>query len=231
MHVTDDGMASDPDAAVVSHAESARPSREGGVERWTDEALVDGYADGERAAMRELIGRYHDELLNFLTRFLGSRAAAEDVFQETFLQIHVSAHTFDPTRRVKPWLFTIAANKARDYHRKHSRRTVHSLSAAVGGDGDAPAFVDLMAADIDMPDDAGDREELQTQVRVAVDGLPSHLREILLLSYFQRMSYQQVADVLGIPLGTVKSRLHSAVASFAAAWERVLAEATTESTE
>jgi RNA polymerase sigma-70 factor (ECF subfamily) len=163
------------------------------------------------------MSRYSNELLHFLTRFLGSRAAAEDVFQEAFLQVHLSADTFDPSRRFKPWLFTIAANKARDHHRKHGRRAAVSLSASVG-DEDGQAFVDLLQSDIPTPGAPIIDAERSRLVRSAIDRLPSHLREILLLSYFQRMSYNQIADALEIPLGTVKSRLHTAVAAFARAW-------------
>lgn len=186
----------------------------------TDENLMAEHAAGSTTALRRLVERYRDELLNFLTRFVGSRAAAEDVFQETFLQIHLSAATFDVERRFKPWLFTIAANKARDHHRKHARRQTFSLDAEIGGEGERGRFVDLMDSGLPEPGaPVGDGEE-RARVRDAVDRMPPHLREILLLAYFQRMSYQQIADGLGIPLGTVKSRLHAAVASFAGAWER-----------
>ncbi len=124
--------------------------REIGVEEWTDEALLAAYVQGNRVALRELVRRYSNELVHFLTRFLGSRAAAEDVFQETFLQIHLSADTFDTERRFKPWLFTIAANKARDYHRNHGRRAPVSLSAAVG-DEEGQRYVDLLGSDLPAP--------------------------------------------------------------------------------
>ena len=88
---------------------------EGTVSDRTDENLLAEHLAGDPTAFRELTERYSRELIHFLTRFLGSRAAAEDVFQETFLQVHTSAETFDGARRFKPWLFTIAANKARDY--------------------------------------------------------------------------------------------------------------------
>src|SRR2546422_136658 len=101
------------------------------LDRRSDEKLLADYLGGDRAAFPKLMGRYGDELLHFLTRFLGSRPAADDVFQETFLQVHLSADTFDPQRRFKPWLFTIAANKARDYHRKHNRSSAMSLSASI----------------------------------------------------------------------------------------------------
>jgi RNA polymerase sigma-70 factor (ECF subfamily) len=185
----------------------------------TDEELLAAHIDGDSNAFPELMDRYKNDLLHFLTRFVGSRAAAEDVFQESFLQIHISAETFDPSRRFKPWLFTIAANKGRDWHRKHSKRTVLSLSQEVGGDGDGTRFIDLMESDQEQPDaNLLDSEQKET-IRDVVDQLPSHLREILLLSYFQQMSYTQIADSLQIPLGTVKSRLHSAVAAFSQAWQ------------
>src|SRR5687768_14013250 len=96
----------------------------------TDEQLLDDYRHGEKASFSELVGRYQRELYHFLVRFLGNRAAAEDVFQETFLQVHQSAEQFDPQRRFRPWLFTIAANKARDLIRSQARRPANPLQAS-----------------------------------------------------------------------------------------------------
>ncbi len=189
------------------------------MKKRTDEALVEAYLQGDRDALAELIGRFRQDLLNFLTRYLNSHAAAEDVFQETFLQVHLSADMFDPTRRFRPWLFTIAANKARDYHRKHNKRTSVSLSAWVNKHEEGLSFVDLLEADLPHPDAPVLDAERSQLVRGVVDSLPVHLREILLLSYFQRLSYNQIAGALHIPLGTVKSRLHTAVATFAKAWK------------
>ncbi len=157
--------------------------------------------------------------MRFLTRLVGDRSAAEDVFQETFLQIHLSAGTFDTSRRFRPWLFTIAANKARDYLRKRGRRRTVEISTPVGGDGERPSIVDLMEIDIPTPDSAMDLRERDAKVQQALDKLSPTMREILLLAYFQRLSYAQMAEDLRIPLGTVKSRLHSAVASFAKHWK------------
>ncbi|HIA72419.1 MAG TPA: RNA polymerase sigma factor [Phycisphaerales bacterium] len=190
----------------------------------TDEELLTAHIEGDVGAFPELMDRYKNDLLHFLIRFVGSRAAAEDVFQDSFLQIHISADTFDPSRRFKPWLFTIAANKGRDWHRKHSKRTVLSLSQNIGGDGEGTRFIDLMEADQELPDAKLLDIEQTNSIRNAVDQLPSHLREILLLSYFQQMSYVQIADSLQIPLGTVKSRLHAAVAAFSQSWQSIISE-------
>ena len=190
----------------------------------TDEQLLDDYVHGDRQAFAELIGRYRHQLLHFLIRFLGSRTAAEDVFQEAFVQIHLSAETFDTSRRFKPWLFTIAANKARDHHRKHSREPTVSLSAPMSREDEGRPYVDLLEADLPVPEAPILDAERSRLVKSVIDSMPAHLREILLLSYFQRLSYNQIAETLHIPLGTVKSRLHTAVAAFARAWKAAMVQ-------
>ena len=190
----------------------------------TDEQLLSDYREGDNAAFRELIERYQDPLLRFLIRFMGDRQAAEDVFQDAFLQIHLAADNFDVERRFKPWLFTIAANKGRDYLRRHHRRPTVDFSAPLDrgdGEGGARTYLDLMAIDATPAGRPLDERETDRLVQRAVDRLPDHLREILLLAYFQRMSYANIAEGLEIPLGTVKSRLHAAVAAFARAWAEV----------
>tara|TARA_R110002072_G_scaffold42064_20_gene118711 strand:+ start:144734 stop:145333 length:600 start_codon:yes stop_codon:yes gene_type:complete len=197
------------------------------VSQWqssTDEQVFEALRADNRDAYRELIERYHDDLLRFLTRMLGDRAAAEDVFQETFLQVHISAATFDTSRRFRPWLFTIAANKARDLLRKKKRRKTVELSAPIRKSESGASFVDLLEVDVPPPDAAMDLALRDEQVQQALDQLGPALREVLLLAYFQRLSYAQIAEDLGIPLGTVKSRMHSAVAAFARSWQAVAKE-------
>jgi len=184
------------------------------VEHRSDEDLFGAYLDGDREAFAAIVQRYADELVMFLTKQTGSRAAAEDVFQETFLQVHQSASTFDLTRRFKPWLYTIAVNKGRDYHRRNARRKAMSLSATINASGEGQSFSDLLESDVDQPWEGMMGTEDRAKVKQLVDDLPEHFREILLLSYYQKMSYTQIAETLEIPLGTVKSRLHSAVAAF-----------------
>ncbi|MBG79939.1 MAG: RNA polymerase subunit sigma-70 [Phycisphaerae bacterium] len=200
---------------------AASMDQEIALQERTDEALLAAHLSGaDDSAFEMLLLRYADELVPFLTRLTGSRAAAEDVFQETFLQIHQSGGTFDMSRRFKPWMYTIAVNKGRDWHRRNARRKAMSLSAGMGSDDDGARIGDLLAADGPAPGSAMEDTERVSAVQKVVDEMPEHLREILLLSYFQRMSYNQIADALEIPLGTVKSRLHSAVAAFGRAWQQ-----------
>lgn len=186
------------------------------MESTTDEQLLAAYLAGDTAAFRHLVDRHHRELYQFVFRFTGSAAAADDVVQETFVQMHAAAATFDPERKLKPWLFTIGANKARDYLRGRTRRREVPLDAPLGPDGDATGqrFFDLMAEEGPSPADNLESREQSIIVREIIDQMPPALREVLLLAYFHHFPYKEMADMLGIPLGTVKSRLHTAVAYF-----------------
>ncbi|MCB9850102.1 MAG: RNA polymerase sigma factor [Phycisphaerales bacterium] len=181
----------------------------------TDEQLLAKHLEGDPAAFRTLVERHMRELSQFVYRFTNSRSAADDVVQDTFVQIHLSAASFDPARRLKPWLFTIAANKARDRLRSRTRRREVPLDAQIGGaDDDGQRFVDLLADEESDPAERMSADEQDAVVREVVDGMPEHLTEVLVLAYFHQFAYRDIADILGIPLGTVKSRLHAAVAQF-----------------
>jgi RNA polymerase sigma-70 factor, ECF subfamily len=185
----------------------------------TDEQLLAAYRDGDRASFVELVKRYERELFHFLARFLGDRTMAEDIFQETFLQVHQSAGAFDDKRRFRPWLFTIAANKARDQIRSNIRRSASPLQAGINAnDDESGQFIDLIKSTAPSPDEPMEKQELQNKIRAMVMAMPEDLREILLLSYFQQFPYKEISAMLKIPLGTVKSRLHSAVGYFAQSW-------------
>jgi len=200
------------------------------VDAPTDERLLaDHFAGG--AGFETLVRRHHRELFQFVLRFTGSSTAAEDVVQEAFLQVHLSAGSFDPTRRFKPWLFTIAANKARDWLRTRSRRSEVPLdaqvSAAAPGVDGTHSFADLLA-DEEAPLDAEfDAEEQRQLVQRVVAEMPEALREVLVLAYFHRFAYKEMAEVLDIPLGTIKSRLHSAVNVFARRYKAAVAQSAT----
>ncbi|MFA9479871.1 RNA polymerase sigma factor [Phycisphaerales bacterium AB-hyl4] len=190
------------------------------LDELSHEQVVLRYRDGDEKAFEMLVRRFRPELFHFLLRFVNNRAAAEDLFQETFLQVHLSIDTFDTTRNFKPWLFTIAANKARDYLRRNSRQRAAPLSALVNANQDnGRTFVDLLEADLPLPMEDLEKQETRELVQEVVDALPDHLREVLLLAYFNHFAYKEIAAMLSIPLGTVKSRLHAAVGTFAELWK------------
>ena len=186
----------------------------------SDEELLRGHLRGEATAFAELVERYASELLRFLMRFLGRRALAEDVVQETFMQVHVSAAGFDPHRRVKPWLFTIAANKARDALRSRVRRREVQADTFAPARDEGRGVLEVLPDDASGPMDAAEQSEEAARVREVVNSLPDPLREVLILAYFHQFPYREIAEILGVPIGTVKSRLHAAVAQFGNAYRR-----------
>ncbi len=181
----------------------------------TDTQLLIDFVAGSESAFVEIMNRYKDGLYSFLSRFLYDHALVEDVFQETFLQLFKSATSFDTSRNLRPWLFTIAANKAKDVLRKQKRQKTISIDSV--SEQHQMSFEDMLSmlksSDVTAYDELA-QIELADQVKQVIANMPENLREILILMYFNRFSYKQIAEMLSIPIGTVKSRLHSAVGRF-----------------
>ncbi len=186
----------------------------------SDAELLDRYAAGEEAAFREIVNRYKNGLYVFLKHFLNRRDFVEDVFQETFLQLFTSRESFDPARPLRPWLFTIAANKAKDALRKQQRTA--AIPIGTMAESEDLSFDDVLNAltyDSTMPYEKLQKSETAWQVRQIITNMPENLRVILILAYFNKFSYKQMARILSIPIGTIKSRLHTAVARFGKEWK------------
>lgn len=188
-----------------------------------DKRLLRRYAAGEEDAFQELMGQYRDSVYAFLRRFLNRTDMIDDVFQETFLQLFVSRDTFDTSKPLRPWLFTIAANKAKDALRRMQRTEAMQF----GNMFDCPeSTIDdvLNALDHDehVPYEGLMRDELAGSVKRVLSRMPEKLREIIVLAYFHKFSYAEISGILGIPIGTVKSRLHTAVGRFAENWRMAM---------
>ncbi len=183
----------------------------------TDEDLLLAYrSNGDRGAFEQLVRRYETELYSYLRNYLGDAQMAEDAFQATFLQVHLKCEQFEPGRRVRPWLYTVATNQAIDAQRRNRRHRMVSLDRRRSMDGpddeDGGTLMNLLDSRDTDPTEQFTLEEDSQAVRAAIDQLPESLRRVVLLVYFQGLKYREAADVLSIPVGTVKSRLHTAVA-------------------
>lgn len=186
----------------------------------TDEELLARFRqDHDSGAFESLVHRYESELFSYLRRYLGNAEMAEDVFQATFLQIHLKKDQFEDGRRFRPWLYTIATNQAIDAQRRNKRHRMVSLDHRTGGEDDVGALVEMLSGSDRTADEKMEDEEAREWVRVAVGDLPETLRSALLLVYHQGMKYREAADVLGIPVGTVKSRLHAALLKLNETWQ------------
>jgi RNA polymerase sigma-70 factor, ECF subfamily len=180
-----------------------------------DEVLMNRYREEGRAALfNELVRRYEAELFRYLARYLGDQTAAEDVFQNTFLQVHLKRELFENGRPFRPWLYAIATHQAVDALRKGGRHPTVSLDQRVSGsrsESDAGNLVDLLTSEDDGPLAELQESERQEWVRESVARLPETLRQTLILAYHQDLKYREIAEILKIPVGTVKSRLHAAL--------------------
>jgi len=205
---------------VVSPFVLSDQDMDANLQKLSDSELLDRYSAGDEPAFREIVTRYKNSLYAFLRQFLNKQDLVEDVFQETFLQLHTSRTSFDRTRPLRPWLFTIAANKAKDALRKRQRTAAIPIGTLA--DSEELSFGDVLNAitsDSRMPSDNLERTETALRVEQIMANMPENLREILLLAYFNKFSYKQMAEMLSIPIGTVKSRLHTAVGCFAKDWK------------
>jgi len=190
--------------------------------RTSDEDLLLRYcANGESGDFARLVQRYERELYSYLVRYTGSREMAEDVFQATFLQIHLKCEQFEEGRRFRPWLYTIATNQAIDAQRRNKRHRAVSLDQPAGGAeaDDVGTLIKLLSADGDGPLEQLSAEERRDWVRGAIEALPEQLRSTIQLVYYQGLKYREAAEVMDIPVGTVKSRLHAAILKLNQLWK------------
>ena len=182
----------------------------------TDEALLTRLRAGESDLFGELVRRYERELFGYLRRYVGDEELAADVYQNTFVAVFTKLSQYEPGRPVRPWLYTVATHQAIDALRRRHRR--RDTRAGDGSDGPGRPLLELLASDEVGPVERAESAEMRAVVRAAVDTLPDLLRGVVLLCYFQGLSNQDAADILGVPVGTVKSRLHTAVAKLAETW-------------
>jgi RNA polymerase sigma-70 factor (ECF subfamily) len=182
---------------------------------WSDEDLLLDYRQSDdRRAFEELVQRYERELFSYLRHYVGDAEMAEDAFQATFLQVHLKCKQFEQGRKFRPWLYAVATNQAIDAQRRNRRHRMVSLNRRAQGNGqddESGSLEDVLGSQ--QPDPLAQIEscELQDQVRLCVEQLPEPLKEVLLLVYYQGLKYREAAQVLDIPVGTVKSRLHAAI--------------------
>lgn len=189
------------------------------TEGLSDEDLMSRYCrEGLDSDFALLIARFEDEIYRYLVRYLGNKSLADDVFQDTFLQIHQKRHMYEQGRSVRPWIYSIANHQAIDTLRRVGRHPMQSLSAS-GNDSDGDAMRNslesLLVSTADGPLSQLQSAERQVWVRKAIDSLPETLKQTIVLAYYQDMKYREIAEILDVPVGTVKSRLHSALLKLA----------------
>ncbi len=171
----------------------------------TDEVLIARFQEGDNYAFNLLVKRYKEPLLNFVYRFVGEREEAEDIVQETFLRLFKNKHYYREIAKFSTWIYTIAGNLAKTELRRRKRRKLLSISHFMSGE-----------KDYDIPDeDSNPERDTNTVItdriiQRAIDKLSPKFKQVIVLRDVQGFSYEEIAEIVGIPLGTVKSRVNRA---------------------
>jgi RNA polymerase sigma-70 factor (ECF subfamily) len=195
-------LASLPDHEIMARLKDAGP-----------DLLMEGF--------EILVGRYKNAVVSFLFRFTGDYRTAEDLGQETFLRVFKKVHDYNSTAKFSTWLYTIASNLAKDEFKRRSRHPARSLDWK--GGSDTTRDIPQVKADTtdSVPDVQLEHDEVRKNVKKALELLEAHDREILVLKDVQGLSYDEIAQVLELPMGTVKSRISRARTAFKEVWKRI----------
>ncbi|MGH7541522.1 MAG: sigma-70 family RNA polymerase sigma factor [Gemmatimonadota bacterium] len=180
----------------------------------SDADLVGRYLEGDRFSFQELVGRYQERLLNFIYRTIGDRDRSEDLVQETFVRVYRHLHRFDPTKKFSTWIYTIASNLAKNELRNRSRNPL-VLFQAIKKNWDADHRPLQWEDTSYSPDDLFRKRHLREKVEKAVEELPEHHKVVFVLREMEGKTYEEISEITGVTLGTVKSRLNRARNKFA----------------
>ncbi|MBI5169839.1 MAG: sigma-70 family RNA polymerase sigma factor [Candidatus Eisenbacteria bacterium] len=172
-----------------------------------DADLIRRCLAGDQRACRDLVQRYQRPVFSVLMRVVRSPQDAEDLTQETFVRMFRALDRYDIERPFTAWLFTIATRLGIDHLR---RRRVKTVSLTVS----EPGSTEERTLDVEdtglRPDEAASHAEEETWASELIQSLPEHYRIVVLLRHQQDLSYEEIAEALGVPLGTVKARIHRA---------------------
>jgi RNA polymerase sigma-70 factor, ECF subfamily len=185
----------------------AGPSRTPG-DPPTDEELIAGALSGDESAYGALVTRYRDYVYTIAVRIVGDESDAEDVAQEAFVRAYRALPRFRGDSKFSSWLYRIVTNRALT-HLKRRKRRAASIEIQSGQRADVET-ISLESGSTERPDRLVIDEEFRRRVRSAVMLLPEQYRVVVTLFYLEERSYKEVAAILGIPMGTLKTHLHRA---------------------
>lgn len=170
-----------------------------------DEELMRQFQTGVIDAFNILVDRYSERLFHYLYRFVKDERQVEDLLQETFMRVYRNRHSYEPIAKFSTWLYTIAGNLARSEYRRRKRQRTYSLTPVNREDEEYQMEI---PAETLAPDRYAERGIHDRHIRGALEQIPEDFREVVVLRDVQQLSYEEIADITGLPLGTVKSRIN-----------------------
>ena len=175
------------------------------VATYSDEDLMEYFQEGRELAFNELVKRYTDRLHNFLFRYTHNHHDCEDLVQETFLRVHKSKHSYERIAKFSTWMYTIALNLAKSLYKKKNRMQTVSIHK----DETDPNDYELLIPDKSILQDEELHNKLSLQhLEIALMKLLPEFREVVVLRDIQELTYEEIAEITDVPMGTVKSRIN-----------------------
>lgn len=160
---------------------------------------------GDQSAYEDIVNLYQHKLYQVCYRMLGSKEEAEDITQEAFVRAYINLHSFDQKRKFSTWIYRIATNLCIDRIRK--KKPDYYLDAEVTGTEGLDMYSQI-AADEQLPEETLEQMELQERIQYEISRLPDKYRAVIVLKYIEELSLQEISEILEMPLGTVKTRIH-----------------------
>ena len=160
---------------------------------------------GDQNAFADIVSLYQHKLYQVCYRMLGNKQEAEDIAQEAFVRAYMNLHTFDQKRKFSTWLYRIATNLCIDRIRK--KKPDYYLDAEVTGTEGLDLYSQI-ASDDQLPEETLEQMELQDRIQYEISRLPDKYRTVVVLKYIEELSLQEISEILDMPLGTVKTRIH-----------------------
>tara|TARA_Y100001970_G_scaffold177209_1_gene215950 strand:+ start:806 stop:1387 length:582 start_codon:yes stop_codon:yes gene_type:complete len=172
---------------------------------YTDEELMKRFQNGDENAYIELVNRYRDKILNFIFNYIGDFEISEDIVQDTMIKLYQKKHYYKEIAKFSTWLYTIAKNLANTELRKKKQRKTTILSHISKDD-----------KQFDIPaDQPGTHHEVESEIldkiiKDAIDQLTDKFKTVIILRDIQELSYEEISSIVGVPMGTIKSRINRA---------------------
>ncbi len=181
------------------------PKEQERLQSLTDEALMALVQENDDAAFEMLVTRYQHALMTFISRYVGQGAQVQDILQETFIRVWKHRKQYKTVAKFSTWVYTIAGNLAKtELRRQKIRRSVYIKT---GGESKEDEGIDIVDEDADPERDAT-REEIRRLVAQEIERLPDVYKKAVILRDINDKSYEEIADILAVPVGTVKSRVN-----------------------
>ncbi|SHK90637.1 RNA polymerase sigma factor [Rhodothermus profundi] len=175
------------------------------LQQMSDEDLMEQFQAGTVEAFNILVERYSERLMHYLYGFLGDARRCEDLLQETFLRVYRNRHSYQRIAKFSTWLYTIAGNLARSEYRKRKRRRVYSIQSV---NRDDEEYEIALPDETFAPDKHAESIIQDKYIQEALRSIPPDFREVVVLRDVQQLTYEEIAQITGLPMGTVKSRIN-----------------------